>query len=86
MGGGKYGGKDGGKGGYGGGYGLGGESEEMEVDDRDIGRIIGRGGCNIKDLQEGTRCKIITPTKRDDNDDPTLRKVVIQGTKEQIAR
>ena len=24
----------------------------MDVDDRDIGRIVGRGGCNIRDLQE----------------------------------
>ncbi|CAL1171468.1 unnamed protein product [Cladocopium goreaui] len=89
--GGKYGGKGGGPGGnYGGGgggaYGLGGETEEMDVDDRDIGRIVGRGGCNIRDLQEGTKCKIITPNKRGDNDDPSLRKVIIQGTKEQIAR
>eukprot|EP00438_Fugacium_kawagutii_P031904 Skav218968 [mRNA] locus=scaffold1532:9719:10241:+ [translate_table: standard] len=61
--GGKYGGKGGGGyggGGYGGGggggsYGLGGEMEEMDVDDRDIGRIVGRGGCNIRDLQE--RCR-----------------------------
>lgn len=44
--------------------GVGGEMEEMDVDDRDIGRIIGRGGCNIRDLQEGTKCKIITPNKR----------------------
>ena len=44
--------------------GLGGESEEMDVDDRDIGRIVGRGGCNIRDLQDGTKCKIITPNKR----------------------
>ncbi|CAK9114419.1 unnamed protein product [Durusdinium trenchii] len=65
---------------------LGGEMEEMDVDDRDIGRIIGRAGCNIRDLQEGTKCKIITPNKRGDNDDPALRKVIIQGTKEQIAR
>ena len=28
--------------------------EEMDVDDRDIGRIIGRAGCNIRDLQDGT--------------------------------
>ena len=26
---------------------LGGETEEMDVDDRDIGRIVVRGGCNI---------------------------------------
>ncbi|CAE7201959.1 Caltractin, partial [Symbiodinium sp. KB8] len=58
----------------------------MEVDDRDIGRIVGRGGCNIRDLQEGTKCKIITPNKRGDNDDPSLRKVLIQGSKEQIAK
>ncbi|CAE7293318.1 Caltractin [Symbiodinium natans] len=58
----------------------------MEVDDRDIGRIVGRGGCNIRDLQEGTKCKIITPNKRGDNDDPSLRKVIIQGSKEQIAK
>eukprot|EP00439_Symbiodinium_sp_Y106_P003773 s3884_g1.t1 len=82
----------GGYGGYGGGggggasYGVGGETEEMEVDDRDIGRIVGRGGCNIRDLQEGTKCKIITPNKRGDNDDPSLRKVLIQGSKEQIAK
>ncbi|CAE7217977.1 Caltractin, partial [Symbiodinium necroappetens] len=35
---------------------------------------------------EGTKCKIITPNKRGDNDDPSLRKVLIQGSKEQIAK
>ena len=30
----------------------------MDVDDRDIGRIVGRGGCNIRDLQE------LTPVKK----------------------
>ena len=25
----------------------------VQVDDRDIGRIVGRGGCNIRDLQAG---------------------------------
>ncbi|CAK0827111.1 unnamed protein product [Prorocentrum cordatum] len=85
-GGGGYGGHKGGqKGGGGGGYGR---VEDFEdVDDRDIGKIIGKGGCNIKDLQAGTGCRIITPDRNESGSDPSMRQVKIQGpTKEAVAR
>ena len=91
----------GGKGGGGGGYGGKGDSglkgkfrpgdgprteETMEIDDRDVGRLIGRGGCNIKDLQDGSGCRIVTPQRKADDADFSLREVRLQGTADAIKR
>eukprot|EP00913_Durusdinium_trenchii_P017229 g16201.t1 len=90
MGGGKYGGKGGD--GYGGGgkyggssYGLGGEMEEMDSSTPSLNAF-----CYVADAGENLSkiCRT-DPDDSDlpgDNDDPALRKVIIQGTKEQIAR
>jgi len=78
----------GGAGGGKGGFSGGGPREEitMEVDDRDIGRIIGKGGSNIRDLQQGTGCRIITPDRKKDGEDPGLRPLKIVGSKEGVQR
>lgn len=79
--------KGGGGGGYGGGgYGAGRLEDTIQVDDRDIGKIIGRGGMNIRDLQDGTGCRIITPQRKLDGEDPGMREVRLVGTKEQITK
>eukprot|EP00927_Polykrikos_kofoidii_P011803 TRINITY_DN15044_c0_g2_i1.p1 TRINITY_DN15044_c0_g2~~TRINITY_DN15044_c0_g2_i1.p1 ORF type:complete len:642 (+),score=121.10 TRINITY_DN15044_c0_g2_i1:195-2120(+) len=76
----------------GGGFGVGrgkaqpsvGERIEIEIDvnDRDMGRLIGKGGSSIRDLQDGSGCRIVTPEKKGEGDDPSMRKVKILGTKE----
>jgi len=63
--------------------------ETMEfLDDRDIGRIIGRAGCNIKELQSGGGVSINVPKKKedDDKDDGEPKIVRLRGTKECVAR
>eukprot|EP00397_Hematodinium_sp_SG-2012_P041580 GEMP01045835.1.p1 GENE.GEMP01045835.1~~GEMP01045835.1.p1 ORF type:complete len:447 (+),score=117.93 GEMP01045835.1:80-1420(+) len=61
--------------------------DSIELDGRDIGRIIGRGGCNIKELQAGSGCSINVPRKPDDDDeDNAPRPVRLRGTKESVAR
>ncbi len=53
-------------------------TETMQVDPKKIGRIIGKGGATIKELQRSTRCRI------DVNDDG--RVVVMSRDPEAIAR
>jgi len=36
-------------------------SLELEVPDKDVGMVIGRGGCVIKEMQNRTRCRIQIP-------------------------
>lgn len=60
--------------------------ETIELDGRDIGRIIGRGGCNIKEIQAGSKCRIDVPRQKDDDDINELRPVKLRGTKEQVQR
>jgi len=61
-GGGGYGGRQGGGGGFGGGGGYGGDSggptETIYVDSSEVGRIIGRGGSTIREMQDGSGCRI----------------------------
>jgi len=60
--------------------------DTIELDGRDIGRLIGRGGCNIKELQTGSGCSINVPRKEDDDDINELRPVRLRGTKESVIR
>eukprot|EP00931_Biecheleriopsis_adriatica_P069800 TRINITY_DN43610_c0_g1_i1.p1 TRINITY_DN43610_c0_g1~~TRINITY_DN43610_c0_g1_i1.p1 ORF type:complete len:462 (+),score=128.81 TRINITY_DN43610_c0_g1_i1:32-1387(+) len=60
--------------------------ETLEVHDRDIGIIIGTRRCNIRALEEGTQCKIVTPPWQAEGTDPGLRQVTITGSKAQVAR
>lgn len=55
----------GGGGGYGGGRG-GGESEVMQVESRNVGRIIGRGGAKIRELQDDSGAKIQVGREEDE--------------------
>mmetsp|Transcript_18938 Transcript_18938/g.30727 ORF Transcript_18938/g.30727 Transcript_18938/m.30727 type:complete len:578 (+) Transcript_18938:56-1789(+) len=84
---GRGGGQGGGYAGKGGGGG-GGPKEEVpiQVDDRDIGRLIGKGGSTIRDLQDGTGCRIITPDRKQAGEDPGMRTVKIVGSKEACQR
>jgi len=47
----------GGGGGFGGGFG-GGDKEVMQIDTSFVGRIIGKGGSRVRELQEDTGCRI----------------------------
>ena len=67
-GGGGYGGRGGGGGyggGGGGGYGGGGDLVEMEVPSSSVGKIIGKGGSKIRDLQETSGARIKIDKERD---------------------
>jgi len=67
----------------GGGRDYGGEENtvDMFVPQQDCGRIIGRGGMKIRELQEHSGCKI--KVNRDDEGDGT-RRVELTGTDEAI--
>lgn len=57
--GGGYGRGGGGGGGFGGGFGGGSrESSTIFIEPKDVGKVIGRGGSNIRSLQENTCCRI----------------------------
>jgi len=62
------------------------EEDSVEVDDRDMGRLIGKGGSTIRDLQDGTGCRIITPNRKGPNEEPGMNAVKLLGTKDQISR
>lgn len=68
------GGRSGGRG-YGGGYSQGGYNGDsqmdkfttVEVDNSMIGRIIGKGGCKIREMQDNSGAKINVPRDRSSN-------------------
>lgn len=59
--------------------------EVMEVDDRDLGRLVGRGGATVRELQAGTGCHIEVPRSRQDDEEPKLQPVKLRGTSSQVA-
>merc|ERR1719171_1272260 len=60
-------------------------TETMEVDKRDVGKIIGTGGSNIRELQRGTECRIDIPRNRSGEDDESETQIVtLRGSAEQI--
>jgi len=69
-------------GGFGGGRRGGDASETMMVDSRSVGRIIGRGGSKIKDLQDESGAKIQVSREEDGSGQ---KSVEISGTEDQIA-
>jgi len=83
FGGGGYGGGGGGGygdggGGFGGGRGGGGgESETMQVESRNVGRIIGRGGSKIRELQDDSGAKIQVAREEGENG---MKSVEISGS------
>jgi len=68
-------------GGFGGGYG-GGESETIYVESSEVGRIIGRGGSRIREMEEGSQCRIKVSR---DGDSRGLSTVDLSGTSGAIA-
>jgi len=52
-------------GGFGGGFG-GGKGLEMEISSRDVGKIIGKGGSKIRELQDDSGCRIQINKERND--------------------
>eukprot|EP00928_Gymnodinium_smaydae_P087969 TRINITY_DN72131_c0_g1_i1.p1 TRINITY_DN72131_c0_g1~~TRINITY_DN72131_c0_g1_i1.p1 ORF type:complete len:603 (-),score=107.51 TRINITY_DN72131_c0_g1_i1:270-2078(-) len=60
--------------------------DSIEVDDRDMGRLIGKGGSSIRDLQDGTGCRIVTPNRKQDGEEPGMRTVKIIGPEEQVKK
>jgi len=79
FGGGGYGGGRGGGGGYGGGGG--GASEVMQVESRNVGRIIGRGGSKIRELQDDSGAKIQVGREEDEYG---MKTVEISGSDEEV--
>jgi len=69
-----------GGGGYGGGRG-GGESEVMQVESRNVGRIIGRGGSKIRELQDDSGAKIQVAREEDEYG---MKSVEISGSAEEV--
>lgn len=70
---------------FGGGFGgrRGGDSSDiMMVDSRSVGRIIGRGGSKIRDLQDESGAKIQVAR---DEDSTGQKQVEISGTEEEIS-
>jgi len=81
FGGGGYGGGGGG-GGFGGGRGGGGgESETMQVESRNVGRIIGRGGSKIRELQDDSGAKIQVAREEDESG---MKSVEISGSYDEV--
>eukprot|EP00747_Dinoflagellata_sp_TGD_P074113 gnl/TRDRNA2_/TRDRNA2_158192_c0_seq2.p1 gnl/TRDRNA2_/TRDRNA2_158192_c0~~gnl/TRDRNA2_/TRDRNA2_158192_c0_seq2.p1 ORF type:complete len:497 (-),score=98.96 gnl/TRDRNA2_/TRDRNA2_158192_c0_seq2:8-1498(-) len=60
--------------------------EVLEVDDRDLGRIIGRGGTVLRELQQATHCKIEVPWEWTEGQGPQMRQISISGPRNQLAR
>ena len=69
-----------GGGGFGGGRG-GGESEVMQVESRNVGRIIGRGGSKIRELQDDSGAKIQVAREEDEYG---MKSVEISGSAEEV--
>lgn len=69
--------------GFGGGGGGGGggpeETESIYVEKSEVGRIIGRGGSRIKDMESESGCKI-----KVSRDGSTCSEVVLEGSRQQI--
>merc|ERR1719171_387232 len=60
-------------------------TETMEVDQRDVGKIIGTGGSNIRELQRGAGCRIDIPRNRSGEEDESENQTVtLRGSAEQI--
>lgn len=81
-----YGDRDGGRrgGGFGGGFGgdRGGESETIYVESTEVGRIIGKGGSRIREMEEGSQCRIKVSR---DGDSRGMSSVELTGSKDQIS-
>ena len=54
--------------------GLEGSCPAPQIHDADVGKIIGTGGANIRELQRGTGCRIDIPRKREENEEVALRR------------
>jgi len=70
-------------GGFGGGRDGGGSSETMSVESRNVGRIIGRGGTKIRELQDDSGARIQVSREEDGNG---MKNVEITGTDEQVEK
>jgi len=68
-------------GGFGGGFG-GGETETIHVESSEVGRIIGRGGSRIREMEEGSQCRIKVSR---DGDSRGLSSVDLTGSRDAIA-
>ena len=55
---------------------------ELMIEDKFIGKIIGRGGCNIDEIRKNTNAKIVIYRKLYDT--PNAERVSGQGTKRRI--
>jgi len=60
--------------------------EIVEVSDWDLGRLIGKGGTILRELQTGTGCHIDVPREWASENETQLRSVAISGTHEQVSR
>ena len=45
-----------------------------QIHDADVGKIIGTGGANIRELQRGTGCRIDIPRKREETEEVALHR------------
>jgi len=77
-----YGDRRGGGGGGRGGFGSDGDGETIYVDSSEVGRIIGRGGSRIREMEEDSGCRI--KVSRDQTSDG-LSSVELSGSKHAIA-
>jgi len=67
---------------YGGRGGGGGDSEVMQVESRNVGRIIGRGGSKIRELQDDSGAKIQVSREEDEYG---MKSVEISGSSDEVA-
>jgi len=76
------GGRSGSRGGGGGGFGGSSDAETIFVESSEVGRIIGRGGSRIKEMEEGSGCRIKVSR---DGDSRGLSSVELSGSRGQIS-
>lgn len=69
-------------GGRGGGFGGGSDAETIYVESSEVGRIIGRGGSRIREMEEGSGCRIKVSR---DGDSRGLSSVELSGSRGQIS-
>lgn len=65
---------------FGGGYG-GGAQDFMQVESSHVGRIIGRGGCKIRELEQESNARIKISRDEDENG---MKSVEISGTDDEV--
>jgi len=64
-------------------YGRSDEKETMQVESRNVGRIIGRGGAKIREIQDSSRAQIQVSREEDRNG---MKTVEISGSFEEVRR